>query len=441
MHIRRDIEPAIIAQLSSSEDQFLLLSGARQTGKTAILEQIAAGRPTLLLNLWDETREIQALRSAATLEQFTQYLSAFYQFTPGTGTLLIIDEAQGSPHLGKFLMQMHRTWKGQRVIFSGSLLSHLFTENVPMPTGRVVEFTLRPLNFREFLRFRDKEGHLSLLPPSGAGISPELHALLLEEYQTYLMIGGMPGIVNTQRAGGNYQILFESLVNNYYRDADRYLANEQTPRAVAVQYGSLLEHCLKSIGRQVAFPTTNSSILSTDSPAYRTLLPRLLDALRSWHLIYVLEYENRQNTSKRGYSSKKYLFDTGIMNFLLTRGMPVPVATGDQTAAQLLENAVCQELVAFAGSTRAVTCYRSHNKLATELDFVVRTGSSLIPVEVKSGTHITTRSLVQLFDFMRNHAVRRGFVVYGGMPRVQTVDDHELWFLPPYYLHAAEDLR
>jgi len=437
MHIPRDIEPLMITQLSATDPQFILFSGARQTGKTSILEQIAAGRPSLLLNLWDESREIQALRSAATLELFTQYLESFYRFSPGKGTLLIIDEAQGSPHLGRFLMQMHRTWKGQRVIFSGSLLSHLFTVNAPMPTGRVVEFILRPLTFREFLRFRDKEEYLSLLPFPGEDIAPEMHALLIEEYHLYLTIGGMPGIVKTHRGGGDHRLLFESLINNYYRDADRYLANEQAPRAAAVQYGSLLEHCLKSIGRQVAFPTTNSSILSTDSPAYRTLLPRLLEALRSWHLAHVIEYETRRNTSKRGYSSKKYLFDSGIMNFLLTRGMPAPAGTGEETAAQLLENAVCQELIAFTGSARALSCYRSHNKSATELDFVARTGSAAVPVEVKWGDRVTTKALSQMLDFLRERGGRRGIVVYGGMPEVRKVEEKELWFLPPYYLGTA----
>jgi predicted AAA+ superfamily ATPase len=439
MHISRDIETTIVKQLGSPDEQFILLAGARQTGKTHILEHLdLAGMDRLIINLWDETREIQALRSAQTLEQFENYLAAFYQFRPGQGRVLIIDEAQGSPYLGKFLMQMHRTWNKQRVILSGSILSNLFSGNVPMPTGRIVEFVLRPLNFREFLRFRKKEAYLELLPEPGQPLAVELHPLLLDEYYLYLTIGGMPGLVNSHRSGGNLLLLFESLINNYYRDADRYLADgELVIRTRTVQYGALLEHCLRAVGRLVSFPSTNSSILSTDSPSYRVILPKLLDALRNWHLLQILPYATAQHTSKPGYSSKKYLFDTGVMNFLLTRGMPVTATSESLIRAQLLENAVCQELIALAGSDQALTSYRSHNKLASELDFVMRDGRNVIPVEVKAGEHVTSKSLHQMLDFMQQQKVKLGIVIYTGIPQWRRIEDQEILFLPPYYLHRA----
>jgi predicted AAA+ superfamily ATPase len=128
----------------------------------------------------------------------------------------------------------------------------------------------------------------------------------------------VPGVVNSFMRGDDYLLLYEALINNFYRDADRFLTDEKNKLTRVVQYGSLLEHALKSISRLVAFPTTNSSILSTDSPAYRDVLPKLLEALRSWNLVYTLEYATRQNTTKRGYNSKKYIYDTGIMNFLFS---------------------------------------------------------------------------------------------------------------------------
>lgn len=440
MYVKRDMEEAILSHLNSANDQFILLSGARQTGKTSILENIRTDKEKLIINLWDESVNTKLIKSAATFEQLEQFLSSAYGFRPDNSKILIIDEAQAGDHLGKYIMQMHRMWKDQRVIFSGSILSRLFRDNIPMPTGRVVEFVLRPLNFVEFLRFRNKENYLDLIPSDiSEPIQKEIHDLFMSEYELFLSIGGLPGIVQAYQNKSDHLILFESLVNNFYRDADRFLNDNGSERSSTVQYGSLLEHCLKTIGRHVAFPTTNSSILSTDSPAYRTILPKLLEALRSWHLVYTLEYETKQNTTKKGYSSKKYLFDTGIMNFLLTRGMPAMLKNGSETSAQLFENITCQELVSYAGSTRAVTSFKTNNKVESELDFVVRTGRNIIPIEVKSGEKITEKSLFQMTEFLKINGLKKGFVVYNGVVQIKEIDDLEIVFIPPYMVNRVID--
>ncbi len=436
MYVKRDMEKNILNHLHSANDQFVLLSGARQTGKTSILENIKTDREKLIINLWDESANTNLIKSAVTFQQFEFVLSTVYGFRPDNSKILIIDEAQAGVHLGKFIMQMHRVWKNQTVIFSGSVLSSLFRGNIPMPTGRVVEFVLRPLNFIEFLRFRKKESYLELIPEDiAAPFQKEIHDLFMGEYELFLSIGGLPGIVRAFENKSEHLILFESLVNNFYRDADRFLHDEENERGKTVQYGSLLEHCLKTIGRHVAFPTTNSTILSTDSPAYRTLLPRMLEALRSWHLVYILENETIQNTTKKGYSSKKYLFDTGIMNFLLTRGMPATLSGSTETSAQLFENMVCQELVSYTGSARAITSFKSNNKVQKELDFVVRTGRDIIPVEVKTGSKITQKSLSQMKAFLKTNKLKQGFVVYNGTPEIKNMDQMEILFMPPYLIH------
>lgn len=438
MYVKRDMEKAILSHLNSANDQFVLLSGARQTGKTSILENIKTEKEKLIINLWDESESIKLIKSAATLEQFEQFLSSAYGFKPDNSKILIIDEAQAGDHLGKLIMQMHRTWKNQRVIFAGSILSRLFRDNVPMPTGRVVEFVLRPLNFVEFLRFRNKENYLDLTQNDiSLPIQEEIHNLFMGEYELFLSIGGLPGIVRAYQNKSDYLILFESLVSNFYRDADRFLNDNGSERSSTVQYGSLLEHCMKTIGRHVAFPTTNSSILSTDSPAYRTVLPKLLEALRSWHLAYTLEYETKQNTTKKGYSSKKYLFDTGFMNFILTRGMPVVLKGGSETTAQLFENIICQELVSYAGTTRAITAFKTNNKAESELDFVVRTGKAIIPVEVKSGKKVTEKSLFQMREFLKINGLKKGFVVYNGTVQTKEISGMEIVFIPPYLLNKV----
>lgn len=435
MYFKRDLENKLSELLKSSLSRFILLSGARQTGKTTMLENMPTEKEKLIINLWDETEETKALKTAETLEKFTNYLAQFYDFKPDGSRILIIDESQASKFLGRFIMQMHREWKEQQVIFSGSILSNLFEENVPMPTGRVVELTMRPMNFNEFLRFQKKENYFELLHDSKGNFDEKIHDILMGLFNQFLFTGGLPGIVNAYNKKESIQIHLESLLNNIYRDADRHIDNNDDKRAHTVQFGTLMEHCMKTIGHQVAFPSTNSTILSTDSPSYRTVLPKVLEALKVWHLSYVINNETFQQTSKKGYNSKKYLFDTGIMNFLINPMIPPSLKNKNELSAKLLENNVLQEIVSHTGSLRNISTYKKNNKSRNEVDFIVRNHHGIIPIEVKLSDKPNIKPVNQLLEFMNDMKVNKGYVVYTGTPYIKKLpEEKEIHFIPPYMI-------
>ena len=440
MYYQRDIEEKIYKVIEFQDNHIILLSGARQTGKSTIIENLNYPKEPLILNFWDESDEIKALREARSLEELENYLYQFYKFKPTGEKILVIDEAQASNHLGKFLMQIHRTWNKQKLILSGSLLSNLYSEDVPIPTGRVVELICRPLNFKEFLRFREKENYLEALDldfeKEEYSVDEHIHSILLKEYEYFLQIGGLPGIVKAFIQKQDFQLILESLLNNIYRDADRFIAkNSDIKRSKVVQYGSLVEHALKIIGHLVCSSSTNSSILSTDSPSYREVLPNALEALKSWHLVYTLSFDRKELSSKKGYSSKKYLFDTGILNYFINRFMPVSLESSSDVLARLLENMVLQELVSRAYSIRNITSYKKNNKSAHELDFVAAIDGKIFPIEVKSSSKITTKAVLQLTEFMDTRGVSKGFVIFTGKPHRKKIGKKDIYFLPPYCLN------
>jgi predicted AAA+ superfamily ATPase len=146
----------------------------------------------MVINLWDEERETVALRNAPTFSEFEHILKSVFRFIPDGSSILILDEAQASDHISSFLMEMQRKWQGQKVLLLGSLLANLYKKGQPMPVGRTVEFTCRPLNFREFLRFGEKENLYELVNGVNT-ISVEIHNLLMDEYRKYLQWGGIAG--------------------------------------------------------------------------------------------------------------------------------------------------------------------------------------------------------------------------------------------------------
>ncbi|MBN1306800.1 MAG: ATP-binding protein [Chitinispirillaceae bacterium] len=434
-YINRDLEETLSSFLKSDRGKHIILfSGARQTGKSTLMEYLPCPEKKIIINLWDEEREILALRKAPTFSEFEHILKTVFRFTPGGNSVLIIDEAQASEYIGLFIMEMQRKWRGQKVILLGSLLANLYKKGQPMPAGRTVEFICRPLNFREFLRFGGKE-HLYGLVNNGIASSPDIHHLFMDEYRHYLQIGGLPGIVAAYHENGDLPILFESLMNHIYRDADRVIDPSTGSRQGRIpQYGRILETAMKSIACHIGSPTQNATLLSPDSPAYRTVLPHVLEALNIWHLVYTLPLQTAQVSTKKGYSSKKYLFDTGIANFIITRLMPVRFGEGDQTAAMLLENGILQDCISCVESINAIQCYRSNNRVPTELDFIVTLGGKSVPIEVKSSASIKLNTISQLMEYLERTDKKEGYVVVTGLPETKEFRGKTIRLIPPYML-------
>lgn len=432
-YIQRDLEHRLTSFLQSDRgEHIVLLSGARQTGKSTLVEHLPGPERKLIINLWDEERDTLALKSARTFSEFEQILRMVFNFTPDGSSLLVIDEAQASASLNSFIMEMQRKWRGQKVILLGSLLANLYKKGQPMPVGRTVEFICRPLNFREFLRFTGK-GNLFDYVSKGLTISPEIHQLLMDEYRSFLQIGGLPGVVTAYHQKREVHLLFESLLNNIYRDADRFIDPSNGAHTGRIpQYGRILENVMGTIAHHLGSPTQNTTLLSSDSPSYRTVLPHVLEALNAWHLVYTLPLQTAQLSTKKGYSSKKYLYDTGIANFLISRCMPVQFGSGDMASAMLLENGVLQDCMSCVTSANAVMCYRSNNRVPTELDFVITGSGQTVPVEVKSGTSVKLNTLSQLMEYLDRTGRTDGYVVYNGLPETKTFHSKHIHHIPPY---------
>ncbi len=436
-YIPRDLEGPLSSFFKTDKgEHIVLISGARQTGKSTLAENFPAPEKKLVINLWDEERETLALRNAPTFSEFEHILKTVFRFIPGGSSILILDEAQASDHISSFIMEMQRKWQGQKVLLLGSLLANLYKKGQPMPVGRTVEFTCRPLNFREFLRFGGKENLYELV--NGDSTLPvEIHNLLMDEYRKFLQLGGLPGIVAAYHENRDLPILFESLLNNIYRDADRFIdPSNGSHRGKIPQYGRILETVTKAVAHHLCSPTQNSSLLSTDSPAYRTVLPHVLEALNVWHLVYTLPMQTGQFSTKKGYNSKKYLFDTGVANFLLTRLMPIRFGAGDPAAAMLLENGVLQDCITRVDGISAVQCYRSNNRVPSELDFIITYRGDTIPIEVKSSAAVKLNTLSQLVDYLDRNNRKEGYVVFTGYPEVREFQGKILRLIPPYAVSA-----
>lgn len=228
----RKIEKVIENHLKSRENKILLIDGARQVGKTYIIRHLGK-------KLFENFIEINMLEDAigACLFADTKTVDDFYfqismiagdKMKDKDNTLIFIDEIQSYPYLLtmlKFLVQDNRF----TFIASGSLLGVTLAETTSIPMGSIKKIRMFPLDFEEFLyangmnsftieSLSKKFGNLEALDEGG-------HNKMMDMFRKFLLVGGMPEVVNVYLESQNIQKVRElqKEIHEYYAiDASKY---------------------------------------------------------------------------------------------------------------------------------------------------------------------------------------------------------------------------
>jgi predicted AAA+ superfamily ATPase len=206
----------------------LVLRGARQVGKTTLVNQFAGQfEQYIYLNL-----ELPA--DKAPFEKFTTIdtllQSLFFiknkSLAIKNKTLLFIDEIQETPEALNILRYFYESEPGIAVIAAGSMLETLFNKNISFPVGRVEYKVVRPVSFPEFLIAMGETAAVEQLQQ--VPVASFAHSKLLQLFHTYALIGGMPEIVNHYVQHRDFTALapiYDSLITAYLDDVEKYAAN------------------------------------------------------------------------------------------------------------------------------------------------------------------------------------------------------------------------
>lgn len=192
------IERDIIKELRSwKTDEFrkpLVLRGARQTGKTTVVNMFGKEfKQYIYLNLEEETSKNLFLK----YQDIDRLIEAIFLENNSLknidDTLIFIDEIQEVPQALNMLRYFYEKYPQYCVISAGSLLESLFDNKISFPVGRVEYKVLRPLSFREFLKAMNENSALEYYEK--VPFDNIAHEKLKKLFHTYTLIGGMPEIV------------------------------------------------------------------------------------------------------------------------------------------------------------------------------------------------------------------------------------------------------
>lgn len=371
----------------------LILRGARQVGKTTLVHQFGKEFDSYIYINLERPSAQKLFHDNPVFEDLVSALFAKSSTLKESGkTLIFIDEIQNVPEAIQVLRYFYEDTPELYVIATGSLLDSVMgTRHISFPVGRVQFMALRPFTFVEFLKAMGKDIMADAL------INMELpHGLnyeMMSLFKKYMIVGGLPEAVASYVANEDVLALnqvFDSLLTTYKEDVDKYTAK---PRMQAI-IRFILDNGWQEAGHRIHFAKfSNSAYKSIDiSEAFR-----LIERTFLLELVYPLHSAKLPVLPQLGKSPKLLWHDIGIVNYVA--GMRDDVLfTGevdDLWNGTIAEQVVAQELLGSSNQydVRRYFWVRDARNSQAEVDFVIRYGSKLIPVEVKTGHNSKLRSL------------------------------------------------
>lgn len=375
-----------------AERKPLVLRGARQVGKTTLVEMFAADFDHYIyLNL----EEKDNAELFATDSPFDDLLAGIFFKAKlpvdSPRTLIFIDEIQTEPKAVQALRYFYEKRPDLYVIAAGSLLESLMGRHISFPVGRVEYMALHPCTFVEFLSAIGEEMLASQVEK--VAVPHSLHSYTLDLFKKYMIIGGLPEVVANYAQYHDMVRLsdvFNALLSGYRDDVEKYADNRKEQDSIRY----ILNYGWTSAGHRIQFAKfTNSSFKSADvSNAFRTLEKTLL-----LELVYPLTSTSFPILPDLKKSPKLLWLDTGLVNYVAGMQEELLFTTDSDELwnGDIAEHIVAQELLGATttfGEKRLFWVRDARNSQA-EVDFVIRYKSHLLPIEVKTGANSKLRSL------------------------------------------------
>ena len=376
----------------------LVIRGARQVGKTTLVNQFATQyEQYIYLNL-DLAEDKEPFENFTSIEKLinTLFFLKNKTVTKKNKTLLFIDEIQAVPKALNTLRYFYENEPEISVIAAGSMLETLFDKNISFPIGRVEYKVIRPVSFPEFLSAIGETAAVEQI--TQVPIAAFAQTKLLSLFHRYALIGGMPEIVQhyaTHKDLVTLGPIYDSLINGYMDDVEKYAkSNAQILH---------IRHCIKSsfaqAGKRIKFEGFGNAAYKSREMGESL---RILEKAFLLQLIYPCTTATLPFVPDIKKSPKLQILDTGLLNYFVGIQKEI-IGTDDLNSiyqGTLIEHLIGQELLAFQFNTLSALQFwvREKKESTAEVDYLFQYDGLIIPIEVKSGAAGSLKSLHSFMD-------------------------------------------
>lgn len=318
----------------------IILLGARQVGKTTLIQKILSDKEYLFLNGDDSS--VRSLLNQSDTFRLKQII--------GNHTIVFIDEAQRIPHIGLTLKLITDQFKSVQLIVSGSSALEISNQTNESLTGRKWEYQLYPISWQE-------------LETSIGFVEGE------KQLEHRLIYGMYPDVINNT---GKEQKVLQELTESYLYKDILALATIRKPELLE----GLLQALALQVGNEVSYNEL-AQLLQVD----KTTIITYLDLLEKAFIIFRLRSFSRNMRNEIKNNRKIYFWDNGIRNMLLANLNPINLR---QDKGALWENFLIAERMKRAEYSNIIAnFYFWRNVQQQEIDFVEEKNGEITCFELK----------------------------------------------------------
>ena len=391
----------------------LVIQGARQVGKTWLMKEFGESEfDSLAYFNFESQKELQNLFKGGLDPDSLLLGLGILRGKPinVTNTLLVLDEIQSCPEAVTSLKYFRELKPELAVIAGGSLLGVAIHAGTSFPVGKVDFLTIYPMDFYEFLQALGQTELLGLLETCNWEMISVFHDRLIAYLKQYYLVGGMPEVVNEFVTSGDIsmvQQLQKAILTAYENDFSKHSPINQLPR-IRLVWQSLLGQLAKENSKFIY------SLLRTGARAKEFELA--LEWLKNAGLIYQVTRIKKAGIPLSAYAEwsdfKVYLHDVGLLTAMAELA-PEIIFKGDALFAEfkglISEQFVLQQLLA----SSIQPFYWNPENTTAEVDFVIQKNNEVVPIEVKAGENLKSRSLSVFFEkYPSSNCLRTSILPY-----------------------------
>ena len=398
--MKRTLYEDLITWKNSDRRKPLLMQGARQVGKTWLINEFGNAEYSDYIYLnFEENPNLQTLFAGEKKpEKIISNISlAIGRKINSNDTLLCFDEIQIAPEVLTSLKYFYEQTPEYHIIAAGSLLGVSIGKQGSFPVGKVNFITLYPLSYIEFLIAMGEElmadKLLSMDKPEP--LPDILHEKMLEHLKMYLYLGGMPEVLqdylDNQDIASVRKIQIE-ILEAYQRDFSKYTDKIQTIKT---------SELWNSIPQQLAKENKKFKYSDIRKHTRAATFEQTIEWLKMAGLVHVVYNISVPKLPLAGYADyskfKIYLHDTGLLAAMLNISSEIivePTKIFSEYNGAFIENYVAQQLVTHGHKE----LFYWTSKSDAEVDFTLQIRDDIFPVEVKSGTSKNLKSLRSYAD-------------------------------------------
>ena len=395
LKMKRDTIKQLVEWKSSKRRKPLILQGARQVGKTWLMQEFGKQeyKKTAYVT-FDRNKNLQnAFKDYTNIKELITKLEIETQMkiTP-EDTLIIFDEIQECPDAITSLKYFNEKAPELHIIVAGSLLGLAHHNGTGFPVGKVNFMTLYPLSFLEFLSANGEELLREAMESGKIDTVKTFASKLINYLKYYYFVGGMPEVVQSfidNRDFKEVRTIQEEIIASYNSDFSKH-TDSNTAERISMVWNSISSQLAKE-NKKFIYNAIKTGARAKDFEI-------ALAWLRDSGLVYKVTRISKPNLPIKAYEDidifKLYMVDVGLLGALSNLSAKAILEENRifmEFKGALTEQYVLQQLKINQNNLY----YWTSKSNVAEVDFVTQVEDYVIPIEVKATVNLKAKSLQQ----------------------------------------------